>query len=98
MNQANSSGLLTASAQVSTLAGRIYGLQVTGDATNAGLAIVYDSENSTVSGKTVLCKVRVTAGAPSNEIVFNEGVILNRGIYVALTGTGCEAIAYYSLG
>ena len=94
---ATSSGLLAASATVSANIGRFWGLQVLTDGTNAATVTVYDSENSTISGRVELAKLIVAGADRHAEVIFNVGVVANRGIRVEISGTGANAIVYYSI-
>lgn len=92
-----SSGLLTASAQVTLLAGRLHALVVTADGTNVATVTVHDSENSTTTGKVLLATIIVPAGQRFDNIMLPEqGVDAGRGLYCTITGTGANAIVYYS--
>jgi hypothetical protein len=95
MAAATSSGLKSSSAAIVTGPGKVRGLMVETDGTNAGTVIVYD--NTAASG-TELVKA-VVAGADRNAYFpFEEGIWANTGIYLALSGTGCKAIVLYDKG
>lgn len=94
---ATSSGLITSATQVSLLSCRLQSLQVNTDGTNPATVIVYDSENSTTSGKTILAKA-IVPGLQGGEFRhFNDdGIYASRGLYVTISGTGAEAIVAYA--
>lgn len=92
---ATSSGLKAASTAILASPGRLKGLFVGADGTNAATAIIYD--NPSAASGTVLCKIIVDAGATA-EIADHMDVVANRGIYLALSGTGAEAVVHYTSG
>lgn len=97
MNSITSSGLKTADGVISNAAGRLHGLCVGTDGTNAATIIVYD--NATAASGTVLAKVVVDATATHENIMLPEqGVECLNGLYLDVTGTGAEVVVYYSRG
>lgn len=84
-----SSGLLTAATQITTAQGVLQAVSCTG-----GTIVVYDSENSTTTGKTILAKVVAPA---TDTITFHvdDGTSFMKGLYVTVTG---EAIVSYKRG
>jgi hypothetical protein len=90
-----SSGALAASAVVLAQQGGIMSVIATADGTNAATVHVWDSENSTTSGKTKLATVIVDAGLVYEQMSANRLIKANRGIYVEISGTGAGAIIHY---
>jgi hypothetical protein len=90
-----SSGLLIASSVVSTIPGTICGVLVIADGTNAATATVYDNNAGVASG-TVLWKSTTGAGLYLSGGMFPNIIRNNTGIYVAISGTGANAIVYYN--
>jgi len=94
-----SSGLLSADAQIISMPGQLFTAQLLGDGTNAATLTIYDSENSTTSGKLVLAKITLDAGLVQAEhLVLEHSLVANRGIYCDVSGTGAEYIIGYVLG
>lgn len=96
-NPSTSSGLLSSSTTVSLLPGRLYGLQVLTDGTNAATVIVYDINGSSVSGERVLAKIIVAGASRYSAINFVNGVVANKGLRAEISGTGAEAVVYYGI-
>lgn len=95
LEPATSSNLQTASAAISANPGRLMGLIVTGDGTNAATVTVYD--NASAASGLILAKVILEAGLTSQELVVGEaGIAVNNGIYASLSGTGGNYIIYYT--
>lgn len=87
-----SSDLLAASTLVATGKNYLNGLIAGADGTNAATVTIYD--NTAASGK-VLMKLVVKAGNTA-EIAFpTRGIHAENGIYVAISGTGASALAYF---
>lgn len=95
---ATSSGLKSADTAILVGPGKLRGLQVLADGTNAATVVIYD--NPSAASGTILAKVTVDAtlteasagGIPS------EGVWALTGLYADVTGTGAEFIVYYDKG
>lgn len=83
-----SSGLLTGNTQVAPNQGVLQAVTVTG-----GTITVYDSENSTTTGKKVLLKL--TSTTDSNSAHIDGGTSFMRGLYCTVTG---EAIVSFRRG
>lgn len=83
-----SSGLLTSATQVAPNQGVLQAVEVTG-----GTITVYDSENSTTTGKRVLAKATSTADTVSVHI--DGGTSFMRGLYCTVTG---EAVVHFRRG
>lgn len=93
MTVATSSGEKSADAQISTLPGFLLGVDLQPPASGAATLVIYDSENSTTSGKTVLFECTVPTGVAS--INFQElNIVANRGIYADLTGTTTYVVRF----
>lgn len=92
-----SSGLVSASAVISAYPGRLRGLSVGADGTNAATVILYD--NASAASGTVLAKVVVDATTTHDEVhIPDDGVVVNNGIYASISGTGAECVVYYDRG
>jgi|SRR6185437_715653 len=94
---AQSSGLLSSSKALSTINGRLQGLIVLTDGTNAATVIIYD--NPSAGSGTVLAKLIVPGASSSASLYIPEGGIqANAGLYCSISGTGAAAVVHYSLG
>lgn len=93
-----SSGKKTVDTQILGIGGTLLGVDVLPPTTGQAVLIVYDSENSTVTGKVILAECHVDAGQPSLNHEFVRPVIANRGIYCTLTGTGAEYLIRFTAG
>lgn len=92
---ADSSGLKTSDAAIMARPGRLLGVELIGDGTNACNVIIYDHA-SAASGK-VLAKLAL----PASGICYVDAqcdVVCNNGIYADVTGTGAAYIVHYALG
>lgn len=93
---ATSSGLKSADAAIMAAPGKLRGLQVIADGTNAATVIIYD--HASAASGTVLCKVVVDAGATYEVAMPDGGIVVNNGIYLDIGGTGAECIVYFDRG
>lgn len=94
---ATSSGLLSADTAVSALPGRLLGVALIADGTNAATVILYD--NASAASGTVIAKLSVAAlGTYADMNMPNEGIAVNKGIYADVAGTGAAFIVLYSQG
>lgn len=92
-----SSGRKSADTQIMVGCGRLHGIILFTDGTNAGSAKVYDSEDSTLTGDIELAAVAAAGATLSKELILSEqGIEVNKGIYMDITGTGAEVIILYS--
>lgn len=87
------SGLLSASAAVYALPGKLWGLSLS-PAAAASTLIIYD--NASAASGTVLAKLVVPANSATVDIVFNQGIQAQIGIYASLSGAAADAVVYYS--
>lgn len=90
----NSSGVKTASAQVASRQSLLAGIDMISPETGTATLTLYDSENASVSGKTVLAEMEVDAGMPSCNHEYGNPINANRGIYAVLaysTGSSADA-------
>lgn len=92
----DTSGLKTTSAVICNMPGKVVALTVLTDGTNDATAIVYD--NATTNSGTVLAKLIVAGESRSGSLLVDCGILANRGIYLAVSGTGAEAIVHYIKG
>lgn len=90
INYSTSSGLKTSSAQISSMSGSLMGVDVQSPTSGSNLLTIYDSENSSTSGKKVLVIIEADAGMVGINHEFFAPVAVNRGIYVAVSGTGTD--------
>ncbi len=99
INYSTSSGLKTGPAQISTMAGSLMGVDVQCPSTGYNLITIYDSEDSSIAGKTVIAMVEADAGMVGINHEFFAPAAVNRGIYVSISGTGTDYsyIVRYSL-
>lgn len=91
INYSTSSGLKTTSTQISTQPGSLSGVDVRSPTSGVSYLTLYDSENSSTSGKLVLAVVEADAGMVSVNHEFFIPVAVNRGIYAELSGSGVDA-------
>lgn len=87
----NSSGSKTVSAQISVLRSLLSGIDMISPTTGTATLTIYDSNNSTTSGKLVLAEMEVDAGMPSCNHQYTNMVQANNGIYVELTDSSNSA-------
>jgi hypothetical protein len=92
MGPAKSSGLKDASVVIVSGPGKLRGLMVEADGTNAATAIVYDAASAT---GTALAKLVVDATATHESVIFEMGISADTGIYLELSGVGAKAIVLY---
>lgn len=92
MNACTSSGLKTTSGVVYANTATLHSVVLFAAAATA-TAIVYD--NASAGSGTVLAKLSAVAGT-SATFQLEQGVVCNNGIYVALTGTGGEAVLHFA--
>lgn len=83
-NKATSSGLKTASAVIAAFPASLATVSITGA---SGTVIIYDSEDTTTSGRTVLAKI-VTGATTDPTVIhtFDTPISANRGLYATLAG------------
>lgn len=63
--------------------------------TDATTVQIYDSENSTTTDDTTLFgPAKFVANAKTEPFVFVPGILFEKGVYVAITGTGVSVIVY----
>lgn len=93
-----SSGRRTSSAVVSAAPGRLHGLIVETDGTNAATITVYDNSAASASGNIVGRLIVAGADRNANFVLPEQGVEAQNGLYLEVTGTGAAAIVYFSRG
>lgn len=101
MNHSTSSGKKLGSAQIASFTGALCGIDVLAPDTGSVIVYIYDSENSSTSGKNILAELHVDAGLMGMNHEFTRPVNANRGIYaemIELGGTGSSFIVRYFLG
>lgn len=95
---ATTSNRLTADTAVVTGSGRLMGVLLEGNATNAASVIVYD--NTAASG-TILCKLLLPGNAAGEGVQIaqaeapKDGIVFNNGVYADISGTGAAMILYF---
>lgn len=92
-----SSGLKTADASILARPGYLHTIMVDPPSSGVATLTIYDSENSSVSGKTELAYIEIPAGVASDPIHFTTPLNANRGIYGVLTGTAAGYIVHFSI-
>lgn len=91
-----SSGRRTADAAILARPGRLTGLVLEGDGTNAASVIIYD--NASAASGTELYKLMLKAS--SNDLILTAvlpegGIECFNGLYADVTGTGAAYIVHY---
>lgn len=94
MYPCNSSGLKASSAAICTRPALLHGITLL-QASAACTAIVYD--NASTNAGTAVEQVNNNTNTSTVSIKLNHPVECVNGIYLALTGTGANAIVHYSL-
>lgn len=94
---ATSSGLLAADTLIMSRPGRLRGLQLQGDGTNACNVILYDNNAAAAAG-TELTQLFLIASSSRtlDAIIPDDGIVCNKGIYADVTGTGAKFIVTYN--
>ncbi len=93
----NSSGRKTANAQIAVLRSFLTGIDLKAPASGSANLTIYDSNNSTLTNKTILSEIQVDAGLASCNHEFSNPIQANQGIYAVLTdasGTSAFVIRY----
>lgn len=97
INPATSSGIKSADGAILAMTGRLMGVQIIADGTNAGTIILYD--NASAASGNVLAKASVDAGLTDVSVNLPAaGIVANNGIYLDIGGTGAECIVYFCAG
>jgi hypothetical protein len=95
-NPAQSSGLRSADAAILARSGRLLGVQLISDNTNAATVVLYD--HASAASGTEIAKLTLKAGESSRDCTLPaEGIDCLNGIYADVTGTGAAYIVYYSV-
>lgn len=95
LEPSTSSGLLSSSTSVTSVPTLIHGVTLL-QASAACTCIVYD--NATTNSGTVVAQVNNTANTTTVYYEFTTPIRCLKGAYVALTGTGANAILHYATG
>lgn len=98
-NTATSSDRLAADTAVMAGAGRLMGVILEGDGTNAASVILYD--NASAASGLILAKIALKAS--SGDLTISPtfptgGIACNNGIFADVTGTGAAFTVYYMKG
>lgn len=96
-NPATSSGLKSADAAILAMPGRLMGIHLVADGTNAAALVVYD--NASAASGLALAKLSIAATGTFQSINLpEEGIVCNNGIYADVSGTGAAYIVHYIPG
>lgn len=87
-----SSGLQASSVAIVAGPAVFYGITLL-QASAACTAILYD--NATTNTGTEIEQINNTVNSSTVTVKLSEPVVCNKGIYLALTGTGAKAIVHY---
>lgn len=88
-----STGIKSTSAQITTVPSIIYDIEIIATAAN-GYAVIFDSENNDLTGKTELVELREATQYNSKHATLGaEGIKAGKGIYLYLNNA--TAILYY---
>lgn len=100
MNDSTPSGLKTGDQLIFAGPGSLHGIDVIAPTSSVNYVTVYDSEDSTVSGKLEVAFVEADAGMVSVNHEFFTPVVCNRGCYIKITGNGtdCRYIIRFAKG
>ena len=98
INYTTSSDKKTASAQIMALPGALCGIDVQAPSSGQTTLYVYDSENSSLSGKKIIAEVIVDAGFGGMQHEYFMPAVVNRGIYVDMVGTDASYIVRFIAG
>ncbi len=92
-----SSGLKTSDTTICTRECYLHTIVLDPPSSGVATLTVYDSANSTTSGKNILWKMEVSAGTSSDPQHFTTPVNANQGIHCVFTGTDSGFIIHYSI-
>lgn len=96
-NPATSSGLKSTDSAIMAMPGRLLGVELIGDGTNACTVVLYD--HASAASGTALVKLSLAAGGTFQDAHLpGEGLVCNNGIYADVTGTGANYIVHYAQG
>lgn len=99
MEPSTSSGLKTASEQITVRHSLVTGIELLSDGTNADILTVYDTADGAAgvtAGAKVLQKVKLAGADFHTYVVMPEGgVEALKGIYCVASGTGVEYVIHY---
>lgn len=100
INYSTSSGLKASSAVITAMTSTLMGVDVTPPTSGYTIFTIYDSNNSSTSGKNIIAQVYVDAGTTGVNHEFFAPVLLSQGIYAELAGTGTDSqyIVRFALG
>lgn len=93
-NPATSSGLKSASALIIDRPARLMGFQLNAGSATTTLAL-YDNGSAAASGTQLDGHTLASNSNSVSEWFGPNGIACNRGIYMALSGTGATVIVYY---
>lgn len=100
INDSTPSGLKSGNQAILVNPGSLHGIDVIAPTAGKNYLTFYDSADSNVSGKIELAFVEADAGMVSINHEFFTPVVVNKGIYVVVTGSGsdCQYIVRYAIG
>lgn len=91
----SSSGQKTGSYQISINRGALLGIDVTPPLTGYTTLLVYDSEDSNLSGKLIISEVVVDAGYMGLNHEFFAPQAIDRGIYCTIVNSNADNSSHY---
>ncbi len=74
-----------------------HGLFAISDGTNTCVVTLYHGGAATAGNEIAKLSIAASITAPQN-IIFNNPIVCPDGLFIVVTGTGANAITYYSLG
>lgn len=100
LNDSTPSGLKEGDQQILAMPGSLHGIDVVAPSNGVNFITVYDSADGTTAGKVEVAYIEADAGMVSINHEFFTPVVLNRGLYVKVTGSGtdCQYIVRYAAG
>lgn len=92
LSPSTSSGLLTATALITTIPGRLHAIDVVAGTAGTTLLKVYDNNTSSTSGATLLLECFLTASATQSlHINSTVGRAYQKGLYAVLSATTTDS-------
>lgn len=101
MQPSDSSGLKSADAAILARPGRLMGLHLLGNGTDACSVVLYDNASAASGKELAKLALKTSAGDLTlSAIIPDGGIVCNNGIYADLTdaGTAARYIVHYIIG
>lgn len=95
---ATSTGLKTATAQITTMPGSLVNILVDPPSSGVATLTVYDSDAAATTSGTELFYAEIAAGTDTPGGLLNFPITVNKGIYAVFSGTGSSYLLHYTLG